>query len=534
MIGYVAECCASVNLQYPLGGEVLPQNGKHLIVWTNSTNETVEIIVDKYMDEAVYLESSLLKTIACTEATNSLLWLPVNYPTDMPYKVRVVGTNDQSQSGFVFVTSPASYDWSIDDTNPWSPSQVKTVCVSWEGFQSNDVHKVILEAPLLDKAGYGFLMTNFVVSTSSGTQYFSFNYPSDSTAAYPPESFGLISGIHSFTIINERCGIVQTFGAIDLLTSGLGMSIVAGEQTNVTRGAVNISAKVKLDASLATNDVVVSSVNVVFTSYSSNWVAMDCILSNQTSQSSVVTLSFNPQTNQTYDTLVSFPINVTIPQGQIKSYSIVCSVKPECGTGSFIWNTQNGVSNIFATVVAEYEGGGEIDITTTKSSGSFVVIEDVVQPRFISSSRQDNFVIYDVLCRAGAPYLVLSSQDLENWSGFYTTNGYNGLIRLTIPVQVGNHFFRLLETNSVPIAMPEGDLLENTFQSRSLETSSLVVSSEYSKLMREELRAKILRKCGTFWSSSHPEWPPLPINIHDIPTTNISGRVYLLDIGIRK
>ena len=519
---------ADLNLLYPLGGEKLPGNGTHVVTWTNSDNLTVAFSLDWYDTNGVPIQSSSLSTAVYAAGTNSfMMYMPSNYPNAFWYKIRLTGDGGiESASDYVFITPPAAFTGSIGDSSTWIPGQSRNVAIAWNGFQSNDICSLILEAPSINREGYGFLMTNFVMGTENGTQTVSLLYPANQTPAYPPAAYALMNGTHSFTVKNQRCGISQTFGSIDILSSGLQMLLLPNDNTNVLRGDKSVCGKVRFDGTLATGDVSISKIRAVFTSYSSNWVALACTLSDSGNSVSSQTLSLNPQTSQQYDTLVEFPVNLTVCQGSIKDLDLTCEVLPLSGLGTFIWNTRNGTTNIVGGVDASYLGGGAVSVSVVSSSGSYMNIGELIYPKFIYSRLQGGVVNYGIICKPQDPYLVLSSSDLVNWNGFYTTNGANGFIELSVPVQMGNHFFRLLETNSPPIAMPIDNLLEDApVEMQSSRTMSRGIVD------RKSIREQIIQS-GTFWSLAHPEWPPLPCNAFNLSTIEIDSKVYLQDIGI--
>jgi len=43
------------------------------------------------------------------------------------------------------------------------------------------------------------------------------------------------------------------------------------------------------------------------------------------------------------------------------------------------------------------------------------------------------------------------------------------------------------------------------------------------------LPAESVPQPGTFYSAQHPNWPPLPCNIHNVPVWNLGNNCYLLD-----
>jgi hypothetical protein len=314
--GQLLVSAVGLELLYPLGGEKLPGNGTHVFTWTNSDSLHVNLYLDWYdTNGSLIIGGNSLYEVTLPAGTNIFtFYTPSNYPGPdaFQYKVHLVGTNSgttvESSSDYVFVTAPASFTGSIGNTNQWLPGQTRDVSVSWTGFQTNDVYDIIVEAPSLDKPGYGFLMTNMVMGSVSSTQTITLPYPANSAPAYPPTSYSLMDGAHSFTVLNRRCGIVQNIGTIGILTPGFSMSLLPSDTTNVMRGETAVCAKVRLDATLATNDVTVTLVKLVLTSYSSNTVALKCTMSSSSSTQSTANISVNPQVSQQFDTIVEIDV----------------------------------------------------------------------------------------------------------------------------------------------------------------------------------------------------------------------------------
>lgn len=524
-----------LGLIYPTIGEFLPGNGRNNIIWTNSADMTVGVYLNWYDTNGVWFTSNLLHIATLPEGTNSFLfYCPSNYPTEYLYKIELfgadAGTNVEDISDFVFITEPATFSGTIVNTNPWVPGQSKDITVSWTGFQNDDACKIIVEAPTLNRGGYGFLVTNLTVGSYSGTQTVSVPYPDSLAPAYQSESYTLMSGPHSFTLMNERCGIVQTFGQVEILTEGLQMSLDSGGTTSVTRGEHVVCAKVKLDATPVTNDVYVTEIGVVFTSYSDSWLSLKCRLKDGTNTLSTQTLGFNPYTSQLYDRLVTFPVNLTVSQGSTKELDLDCEVLPDSETGTFIWSTHNGDTNVWADVTASYLGGGSLDTSVVvPSAGSYMSIQEVESPKFVSWSNQGDTVTYEVLCKPQAPYLVLTSSDLTNWTGLFTTNGSDGTVWFSVPNLAGYHFFKMLETNSPPLEMAQGNqLLEIMNVNQSVSAMKITSTLESSRITADG------QLMNGFWSLKHPEWPPLPANTLLFPTFTNDGKIYINDIGYRR
>jgi hypothetical protein len=445
---------------YPVGGEKLPGNGTHVFAWTNSANLSLNLYIDWYDTNGspIITNSSLYATTLPVGTNTFTFYMPSNYPGPdaFQYKIRLEGsdgtTNVESVSGYVTVTPLALFTGTIEDTNQWLPGQSRNIDVSWSGFQANDTYNVILEAPNMNKIGYGFLMTNMTMGAESGTQVISIAYPSNSVAAYPPNSFTPVNGTHSFTVLNKRCGIIQTFGSIDLLTSGLRMYLVQLVFTNVMRGESVNASKVILDATLATNTVSVTSVKLVFTSYSPNWLAVACnLMDGSNGIVSMNMLNFRPQDGSNYNTLVSFPVNLTLAQGEIRELTLVCSILGPSELGNFIWNTENADTNMLATATATYVGGGFIPVSVVKSASSYMNIDELINPKFLGGGSGGippaggGSVSWSVICKPNTSYTVQSSTNLVNWNDALITNTVAGMMQLTLTNQNPWCFFRLKE-----------------------------------------------------------------------------------------
>ena len=459
-LGQLISFGTSLGIQYPIGGEKLPGNGTHIFAWTNSSNLSVNLYIDWYDTNGspIITNSSLYATTLPAGTNTFTFYQPSSYPGPdaFQYKVRLEGsdstTNVESVSGYVTVTPPASFSGTIENTNQWLPGQSRNIDVSWSGFQANDTYDVILEAPNLNKIGYGFLMTNMTMGAESGTQVISIAYPSNAPSAYPSNSFSPMNGTHSFTLVNRRCGIIQTFGSIDLLTTGLRMYLVPLVFTNVMRGDSVNASKIVLDATLATNSVSVTAVKLVFTSYSSSWLSVACNLMDGTNGNiSMNMLSFNPQSGSNYNTLVSFPVNLTLAQGEIRELTLVCSILGPSELGNFIWNTENTDTNIQATATATYVGGGFIPVSVIKSASSYMNIDELINPKFLGGGSGGvpipggGSVNWNVICKPNTSYLVQNSTNLTSWNDMFTTNPVVGTMQLTLTNASPWCFFRLKE-----------------------------------------------------------------------------------------
>lgn len=459
-LGQLLLCGANLNLLYPVGGEMLPGNGTHTITWTNSDNMPINLYLDWYdTNGAPLITNNSIYATTLGVGTNTFIFSkPTDYPGFYKYKFHLVGsdsgTNIESSSDYVFVTDPASFTCTIENTNLWLPGQNRNIDVTWNGFQSGDTFDVVLEAPTLNLIGYGFLMTNMFMGSGNGSQVISIPYPSsNSVSAYPPLSFSPMNGTHSFTLSNKRCGIIQTFGAVDVLTSGLRMYLVPLVFTNVMRGDSISASKIFLDATLTTNAVLISSVKLVFTSYSTNWIAVGCNLIDGTNGTvSSKMLNFRPQDGSNYNTQVSFPVNLTLAQGEIRELNMVCSILGPSELANFIWNTENPDTNKLAGATAVYIDEKPVPVSVVKSSSAYLSIEELINPKFFGGGSGGmplpaggGSMNWDIMCKPNTSYLVQSSTNLVDWDDYFVTNPVTGTMNLFLTNENPHCFFRLKE-----------------------------------------------------------------------------------------
>lgn len=452
-VGLAALCQLSsqaigLNLLYPTGGEKLPVNGRHTITWTNSANLFVQIYVDWYDTNGTSLVSdNVIYSNVLPEGTNTfILHEPSRWPTEYRYKIRLDSSTNGlvSTSDFVDITSSATFTAGITNQSQWLPNQSRVVSIAWNGFQTNDEYIVTLECPPIEKEGYGFLITNMVTGSASGTQTFNVVYPSSGVPAYPPHSYSLEDGTHLFTIYNKRCDIVTTFGSIDIVTAALRMYLGDGIKNYILRGDSAVSSTVFLDAVLATNNVSVTNIGVIFTSYSSNLLSMKCVLKDGTTALATNVLSFAPVTNSQFHTYVQFPVDLSVTAGQVKQLDLECEVLFNSGIGDFIWDTGGIiVTNVYGTIGATYISGAPITTKVIPSYGTYVNILEVINPRFITSGSSSNSVVFGVFCKPSTTYDVETSTNLVNWSTLFSTNSVGDMMQISIPITNGNHFFRL-------------------------------------------------------------------------------------------
>ena len=448
VVGQISLLADGLNLIYPVGGEKLPINGKHSIIWTNSADMLVDVYLDWYdTNSTLFVSNNVIYSAVLTAGTNNfVLHRPSVYPMEYQYKVRLSGNSNAltSSSGFVKFTSNATFSAQITNQNQWLPNQSRNISISWNGFQTNDSYSLILESPDLGQEGYGFLITNIVMGSEIGTQTLAVPYPFVTVPAYPPSSPSLTDGRHLFTLFNKRADIITTFGSIDMVTAGLRMYL-GPVQSYVVRGESAESTAVFLDAILATNNVHVSALDIVFTSYSTNWISMRCVLKDGTQTLATNTLSFIPSTNEQYHTKVTFPLNLTITMGTIKELRLECEVLYESGIADFVWDTGGVTTNQNSAVSATYVGGATIVTRVISSTGSFVNILQVINPKFIGSGTQSNTMTFKVFCKPSTSYSVESSTNLVSWSTLFTTNSVGDTMQLSVPMTNGMRFFRMKE-----------------------------------------------------------------------------------------
>lgn len=439
----------SLGLVYPLGGEILPNNGKHIITWTNSSNLAVQLYFDWYDTNGTLLVGdNILYSATLSEGTNTfVLNRPSRYPSEHQYKVRITGNTNEitSTSDFVRVTSPILFTGVVTNQNPWLPGQTRNITVSWSGLETNDTYDLVLESPVLGKEGYGFLITNSVGGSTSGTQTLSLPYPLNPVNAYPPASYNLTDGMHIFTVYNKRCDVVTNFGSIDVVTTGLRIHLTSSGTSYILKGESNSCALVFIDATLATNSVLVTNVAAVFTSYSTNEWSLKFSVKDGSQTISANTLSFNPSTNEQYHTRVDFPMNLTVSAGQVKELQIFCEVHPTSGLGTFIWTTEEISSFVQGDIDGNYVGGASIVKAVFPSAGSYIDVIEVIQPKFFMTSMQSNSISFSVLCKSLTYYILQSSTNLTSWTNVLTTNSVTDNLFLSIPIEGGNKFFRLKE-----------------------------------------------------------------------------------------
>jgi len=452
IVSQILSVKADLALLYPVGGEKWPGNGKHTITWTNSDNLGVTVYLDGYDTSSTpFTDDYILYSSVLSAGTNTfVLSTPSRFPTNYQYKIRLVGTNSSlnitSTSGLINITGPATFDGQMTNQSPWIPGQTKNVTITWDGFSSNDAYSVILESPALNQADYGFLVTNAVINSGSGTQTFAIPYPSSPTAAYPPGSYALLDGPHVFTLVNSKYEIIKLSATVEIVTVGLRMSLAASDVYAILRGESNVCSSVVLDATSATNSVSVTNVAVIFTSFSTNYLSLKFTLKDGSQGLSTNTLSFTPSQSSQYSTKVDFPLSLTLTNGQVKELSLWCEVLPASGTGNFVWKTDEVTSVIQSSVGATYVGGASIGKTVISSASSFIDIVEVFLPKFFLESSQSNSVTYHVVCKPQTSYTIQSSTNLVNWDNDLTTNTVTDLIQFSMSVSTnGNKFFRIKE-----------------------------------------------------------------------------------------
>lgn len=450
IVSQTASLRADLSLIYPIGGEKLPSNGTHPVIWTNSADLGVMAYIDWYdTNGSVILNDISLYSKVLAAGTNNFVFnQPSQYPTNNLYKVRLVGTNvtttNTVTSDYFQITPAAVFTSQFTDTNLWVPGQTRTNTITWSGFQSSDNCLVIIECPPYHRADYGFLVTNLTLTSGSGTQSLIVPYPSSLPSAYPPASYSVVDGMHNVVLINERCGIVRSFNPVDVFTEGLRASLVPNYTLfSIERGDSAVSASVILDATLATNNVAVTQIAIVFTSYSTNWLSLKFTLKDGSQGLSTNTLSFRPSENENYTTLVTFPSSLTLTMGQTKELTLTCEVLSDSEEGSFLWTTD--APSVQFGVTATYVGGASIGKAVQSSTGTYIDVVDVFQPKFYSYGLESSVASFAAMCREQTTYVVQISTNLVNWSDLFTTNSSEPIMYLNFPVQDGNHFFRLKE-----------------------------------------------------------------------------------------
>lgn len=448
---HVVPVKANLKLLYPIGGEKLPGNGRHTILWTNSASLGVTVYLDWYNTNGTLIVSdNFLYSKVLDAGTNSLvLTTPARYPTNNWYKVRLVGTNSSvnvtTNSGYVYITGPADFTGQLNGSGSWKSGQTRTNTVSWSGFQSNDHCLVILESPNLHKGDYGFLLTNFVMTSQNGTQSFVVPYPSSAPAAYPGTSYSLVDGPHSFVLMNERCGIIRAYGSVDIATVGLRMSLGANNVFSIGLGDSAICSSIFLNTASATGSVSVTKVKIIFTSYATNTLSLKFTLKDGSTSLRTNTLNFNPSSGSQYSTQVDFPISLTISAGQVKELTLVCEVLAESSLGSFIWDTDAISGTIQSGMDATYTGGASIGKAVIPSFSSYINVVSVMRPKFYSVARSGTNLTFSVLTKPQVSYEIQSSTNMTSWTDLYTTNSAGDLTQIILPIQGENKFFRLRE-----------------------------------------------------------------------------------------
>ncbi|KND49907.1 MAG: hypothetical protein AB197_00145 [Parcubacteria bacterium C7867-002] len=441
---------AQMSLLYPLGGENLPRNGAHTVRWTNSENVHVTLYIDWFDTNGVqFVNDHGLYESVLPAGTNRFILLPVGYPSEYQYKIRLVGTNmtvnETVSSGFVRVTGPASLEGHLNDQSPWLPGQYRTNTIIWSGFQSNDTCQVTFESPALHIGDYGFLVTNLVMTTENGTQSVVMPYPTSLPSAYPLASHNLADGPHLFFLLNERCRIINFFGEVDIVTVGLRMSLAANDAYAIARGDSAICGSVFLDTTLATNNVAVTNVAIILTSFSTNWLSLKFTLKNGSQALRTNTLSYKPSSNDQYSVKVDFPVNLTVTNGQIKELLLWCEVLTGSETGSFLWTTDEVISVAQSSVGATYVGGASIGKSVLSSTTSFIDVIQIFQPKFFLQTATNGVATFEIVCKPQVSYTLQWSTNLTTWNNDLTTNTVSDTIQFSVTVTNGNKFFRIKE-----------------------------------------------------------------------------------------
>lgn len=213
VIGFVLQINSQLSLLYPLGGEKLPNNGRHTIVWTNKADMRVSVYIDWYDQESnLLIENNNIYSHLLSEGTNSfVLSSPEGYPTGYKYKVRLVGTDAFGStivsSDYVSITSPAILTGWSNDRSTWLPGQNRTITIAWDGFDKNQSLQVFLESSSLDHYSYGYSITNVIINTDNGIYSFTMSYP---------DLVSTIDDSYSFLVLNEKSQIISRFKNSDI------------------------------------------------------------------------------------------------------------------------------------------------------------------------------------------------------------------------------------------------------------------------------------------------------------------------------
>jgi len=455
IVGLVCNQIVSVHgqlsLLYPQGGEDLPGNGMHTVSWTNVADMNITLYFDWYdTNGVIFVSDNALYTTVLPAGTNSfVLSTPARYPSEYQYKVRLVGTNASTNmtvsSGFVHITGPATLSAHLDTYDPWLPGQSRTNILVWSGFQSNDTCLITFESPMLHVGDYGFIVTNVTLTTSSGTQAFIISYPTGLAAAYPPASHSLVDGSHRFLLFNERCQIFQFTEKIDVVTTALRMSLVANDTFAIARGDSALCGSIVLDSTLATNNVQVTNIAIILTSFSTNWLSLKFTLEGGSQVLRTNTVSYKPSSNSQYSIRVDFPINLIITNNQLKELSLLCEVLSDCETGSFLWTTDEISSVVQSSIGATYVGGAPISKTVISSTTSFIDLVEVFKPKFFFQTQGGGVSTFQVVCKPQVSYTLQWSTNLTDWYNDFSTNSVTNTIQVAMSTTNGTKFFRLKE-----------------------------------------------------------------------------------------
>lgn len=215
VLGFVASVQASLSLLYPSGGEKLHNNGRHTIVWTNQSDTRVGIYIDWYdSDGNLLVDNNNIYSQVLSGGTNMfVLSKPEGYPIGYKYKIRLVGTNSSGttsvSSDFVYITGPAKLIGWANDRSPWLSGQDRKITITWSGFETSQNVKVFLESSVMERSGYGYNITNFVLGQKDGMYSFILSH----------QDLPNIDGdVHTFVMVNEESQIVGSFKNIDVAT----------------------------------------------------------------------------------------------------------------------------------------------------------------------------------------------------------------------------------------------------------------------------------------------------------------------------